>query len=355
MRLWPRSIAAQTTIVLIVGTLLVLTMGAAITVALLVSGSDLSDNTLLKITTMEGWRFGTLLGEIGPPLIVVAIGLTVLALSVAWRVSRPLRRFAAAVERLGTDIQTPLLTETGPTEIQTAARAFNITQQRIRRLLDDRNQMLAAIAHDLRTPIMRLALRAELLDDDMLRTKISSDLAEMEAMINAAIAFARAETVDEPRAMFDLANLIQAIGDELNETGQRVRVTAPAAVPYEGRQWALKRALRNLVENAAKYGGYADVALQVGPAAISVTIEDGGPGIPEAEMEQVFRPFYRVERSRNRETGGTGLGLTVARTIVRSHGGDITLANRSQGGLQQTVTLPRPENIADNSTIEPSK
>jgi len=300
----------------------------------------LADGTLLQASMDEGWGIGTLASGIGPPLLVVGAGLVALALWTAWRVTRPLAQFVRAASRLGADVRTPLLPESGPTEVRRAAGAFNATQRRIRRLLDDRLQMIAAIAHDLRTPIMRLRLRAESLEDDDMRTRVEADLTEMETMISGTLEFARAGSATEPVAMIDLADTVRTIGSELAELGQKIRVRVPETVPYEGSPSGLKRALRNLAENAVEYGGETEVQLRQEVAGVTVTITDCGPGISEADLAKVFDAFYRVDPSRSRTTGGTGLGLTVARTIVRRHGGDITLTNAATGGLRQTVWLP---------------
>jgi len=301
----------------------------------------LADGTRLDIVTKGGWLPMQAIGQIVPALLAVGIGLTALAVWLGRRVTRPLGVFATAASRLGTDVTAPALTERGPSEIRAAARAFNQMQQRVRRLIEDRVQMLAAVAHDLRTPITRLHLRAEFIEDPEQRAKMLKDLGEMEAMITAALAFAREEMVVEQRAPVDLRPLLDDIAAELTEAGHEVGVSGEEHAELDGRSATLRRALRNLVENAVKYGHRADLRLSATRNELVLTIQDDGPGIPESELENVFRPFYRVEPSRSRETGGTGLGLTVARSIVRAHGGDITLANRAGGGLVQTVSLPR--------------
>jgi signal transduction histidine kinase len=303
----------------------------------------LADGTRLDIVTKGGWFPMQAIGQIVPVLLVVGIGLTALAVWLGRRVTRPLGVFATAASRLGTDVTAPALPERGPSELRAAAHAFNQMQQRVRRLIEDRVQMLAAVAHDLRTPITRLHLRAEFVGDAEQRAKMLKDLEEMDAMITAALAFAREEMLLEQRAPLDLRPLLADIAAELTEAGHEVRVSGEQHAEIDGRRAALKRALRNLVENAVKYGHRAELRLTATPKQLAITIEDDGPGIAESELENVFRPFYRVEPSRSRETGGTGLGLTVARSVVRGHGGDITLANRAEGGLLQTVVLPRSE------------
>jgi signal transduction histidine kinase len=275
-------------------------------------------------------------------LLILATTLIALAISV-WavrRASAPLSVFTSAADRLGLDMNAPPLTERGPREVRQAAHAFNDMQRRLQRFVRDRIQMLAAISHDLRTPITRLKLRAELIEDEEQQRKMLADLDEMEAMIAATLAFARDEFAQEPRAALDLAALLQTICDEAADAGVAASYDGPSRFAFNGRPTALKRAFTNLVENAVKYGGGARVALTAVGASVTVTVDDGGPGIAEAELDRVFDPFYRIESSRSRETGGVGLGLAVVRSVVRGHGGDITLANRPEGGLGATVVLP---------------
>lgn len=258
------------------------------------------------------------------------------------RMTRPITQLAAAAEALGRNVNAPPLPETGPTETAQAAHAFNTMASRIRRFVDDRTQMLAAIGHDLRTPITRLRLRAEFLDDDEQRRKMLRDLAEMEAMIDATLAFARDDAAREPQVAFDLAALCQTVLDEASDAAPEAEIAydGPDRLPATGRPAALKRALANLVGNALAYGGAARVALEADAAQLRVRVEDDGPGIPPDQLEAVFQPFRRLEGSRNRETGGTGLGLTIARNILRAHGGDVVLANRPGGGLAAVAMLP---------------
>ena len=260
------------------------------------------------------------------------------------RMIRPVAALAAAADALGRNVNAPPLPEDGPTETATAAHAFNTMASRIRRFVDDRTQMLAAIGHDLRTPITRLRLRAEFMEDDDQRRKMLNDLSEMEAMINATLAFARDDAATEPSVAFDLAALCQTVMDEAVDAApdraELIAYDGPERLRAHGRPAALKRALANLVGNALSYGGDARLRLAHEIQGARISIEDNGLGIPEAELEQAFQPFRRLEGSRNRETGGTGLGLTIARNILRAHGGDVVLRNRHEGGLEALVTLP---------------
>lgn len=275
-------------------------------------------------------------------MTLTAAGLTLWAVR---RLTAPVRVLAEAAEALGRDVNAPPLPENGPTETAVAAVAFNTMAARIRRFVKDRTEMLTAIGHDLRTPITRLKLRAEFIDDEELRTKILGDLDELETMVSATLAFGRDSQVSEPVSSVDLVELLRTILDETSdahpEAADRLTYQGPSHQTVRVRPVALKRALANLVSNAESYGGAARVTM-VAPAegTVAVTIEDDGPGIPVEEMDRVFEPFHRLEQSRNRETGGVGLGLPIARNMLRAHGGDVVLKNRPEGGLRAIVTLP---------------
>jgi signal transduction histidine kinase len=269
--------------------------------------------------------------------VLLVLGLSYYAFR---RVTRPLEGLTRAAESLGRSGRTETLQETGASEVRRAARAFNEMQGRIRRLLEDRMQMVAAISHDLRTPITRLKLRAEFVDDPEQREKMLRDLDEMETMIKETLALAREDANPEPRAKVDL---VQLLGDSLEGMPQVTLEIAPSVkgAVIEAQPIALKRAVVNLIENAVVYGKRAKVRLCETPKEFAILIEDEGPGIPEAELDRVFRPFYRLEASRNRDSGGAGLGLAIARSVVRAHGGDIVLKNRLEGGLQAAISLPK--------------
>ena len=261
------------------------------------------------------------------------------------RLTEPVRVLAAAAEALGRDVNAAPLPEDGPTETAIAAVAFNTMAARIRRFVSDRTEMLTAVGHDLRTPITRLKLRAEFIDDDELRTKILGDLDELETMVSATLAFGRDLQSSEPVSSVDLVELLRTILDETGDANpdvaEKLTYRGPPHQTVRARPVALKRALGNLVSNAVNYGGDACVTM-VPPrdGTVLITVEDSGPGIPSGEIDRVFEPFRRLEQSRNRETGGVGLGLPIARNMLRAHGGDVVLANRPQGGLRATVTLP---------------
>lgn len=272
-------------------------------------------------------------------LLVAVIALTLLA--ARW-VTRPLKTLATAAERLGEDIDRPPLDESGPLEVSRAARAFNGMQQRLAKFIRDRTRIFAAMSHDLKTPITRLRLRAELLDDPVLREKIEQDLLEMEQMVKATLDFMRGLEQSEPVQPLDVMALLDTLQEQSGVLHGQVTIEGSAA-PYRGRLQALKRCLGNLVENAVKYGQRARVLVEDGPGTLVIRVRDDGPGIPDGQLELAFEPFYRLEASRSRSTGGTGLGLTIARSIARAHGGDVTLRNLPTGGLEATVTLPRQE------------
>lgn len=272
---------------------------------------------------------------------LMALTVVVFSLWAVRRLTRPLRTFADAAERLGRDVRSTPLAEDGPEEIHQAARAFNDMQERIRRLVENRTRMLAAISHDLRTPITQLRLRAEFIDDAEEQAKTLATLSEMEAMISSTLSFAREDAREEAPRVVDLAALIATICDDLADTGMPVACEPGPKIPYQCRPQALKRAVTNLLENAVKYGGGAQVAIAESDREIRIVIEDDGPGIPLEELSNVFTPFYRVEKSRSLETGGVGLGLSVARTIVHAQGGEIRLENRHRGGLCATVEMPK--------------
>jgi len=267
---------------------------------------------------------------------VVALSL----LAVRW-VTGPLAALAGAAERLGEDIHRPPLPETGPLEARRAARAFNTMQQRLQRFINDRTRILTAMSHDLKTPITRLRLRTELLDDGALRDKFSRDLGDMESMVAQTLDFMRDASAAEPVQKVDLMALLESLQRDYQDTGSAVEVEGRIAQPFSGRPLALRRCLTNLVDNAIRYGGRATLRAEEAPQRITIRVLDEGPGMSAQEFERAFEPFFRGEASRSRETGGTGLGLGIARNIARAHGGDLELRNRPQRGLEAILSLPQ--------------
>ncbi|HHG90748.1 MAG TPA: HAMP domain-containing protein [Devosia sp.] len=293
--------------------------------------------------------------RLGLSMAVMLIAVVLISFFIVGRMVAPLRQLSRAAEKLGTDVQAPAIPETGPEEVQRTARAFNVMQRRIRRFVEDRTQMLGAIAHDLGTPITRLRLRAEFIEDAELRAKMLRDLDDMQQMVASTLSFIREEATSEPQATVDIGSLLRRVCDDMNDAGELVELRElPRWVLLDCRPTALRRALGNLIGNALKYGGAAEVSLSVEPEKLLILIDDNGPGIPEDRQEDVFQPFYRLEDSRNRETGGTGLGLAVARTIIRAHGGDIKLSNRSAGGLRARISLPRSKQSNEHEDPHPA-
>jgi signal transduction histidine kinase len=270
-------------------------------------------------------------------LLLAAIAVSLIA--VRW-VTRPLKLLAGAAEDLGCDIRRPPLAEKGPTEVRRAAQAFNTMQARLRRYLDERVRILTAVSHDLKTPITRMRLRTELLADEALRGRFEKDLAEMEAMVGATLEFMRGGG-DEPVQAIDVDALLESVQGDAQEAGHVLGIDGHAAAPYAGRMQSLKRCVANLVDNALRYGERAAIVVEDAADRLTLRVLNSGPGIPEDELEKVFEPFYRLESSRSRGTGGTGLGLGIARNIAREHGGDLVLHNRLEGGVEAVLTLAR--------------
>jgi len=285
---------------------------------------------------VTNWPYRVLL--ILAVLLVAVIGATLIAVRLA---TRPLATLADAAERLGMNINHAPLAEEGPVEVVRAARAFNLMQSRLVRFINDRTRILAAMSHDLKTPITRLRLRAELLDDAQLKGRFVKDLEEMESMVGATLDFMRGLGSEEARKPLDVMALLESLQEDMRETGGEVSVQGAVQGPWMAKPQALKRCLANLIENAVKYGGVALITVTETATELEIRIRDRGPGIPPAELEKVFEPFYRLEESRNRETGGTGLGLTIARAIAESHSGRLILRNADGGGLEACLTLPR--------------
>jgi signal transduction histidine kinase len=214
-------------------------------------------------------------------------------------------------------------------------------QERVRSYLVERGRLLTAISHDLKTPITRLRLRAEMLADAEIRGKMLRDLDEMQTMVGSTLDFFRTTGKEAQRQPVDVGALIESVCEDRRESGQALTVRGAANAPYRADPQALRRCLENLIENAVRYGGGAQIEVIDSAERLRIAIGDRGPGIPEAELERVFEPFYRLDASRNMDSGGTGLGLSIARNIARWHGGDVTLRNASGGGLVAELALPR--------------
>lgn len=311
----------------------------------IIAGIQLTDGTPLSV------RLPSALLPGGPPpappgrvlaaFIALVSGVSLLSWFAVRIATRPLSRMAAAAHALGVDPNRPPMDTHGPAEVAQAAIAFNQMQHRIQEHVAERTRILAAISHDLQTPITRMRLRAELLDDETLRGRFQSDLDAMQALVKEGLDYARSlDSAATPQAI-DLEGLATALCEDAADMGWSVALTGHATTPCHGQLTALRRALWNLVENGIKFGDRVEVELAETAAGHEVRIRDHGPGLPDDELEKVFEPFYRTEASRNRETGGTGLGLAIARNLIRAQGGEVRLHNRPQGGLEAEVTLPR--------------
>lgn len=274
-------------------------------------------------------------------LLILLIVVLVLSLVAVRLTTRPLLALAEAAEDLGKNINRPPLAEQGSMEVRRAAQAFNTMQNRLVSYIQDRTRILAAMSHDLKTPITRLRLRAELLDDSELKTKFDKDLREMESMVTSTLDFMRGVDSQEPMQPMDIMALLESIQADGKEMGQEIHIQGTITRPYLGAPNALKRCLSNLIDNAVKYGMRADITLSDSEKRMEIRIRDHGPGIPEIQLERVFEPFIRLEESRSRDTGGTGLGLSIARSIAQAHGGELLLRNAADGGLEAVVSLPR--------------
>ncbi len=271
---------------------------------------------------------------------VFMISIAVLAYLVARMSTRPFKQLAQAAQDLGQDINRPPLDLTGASEIRQASAAFNAMQARIRQYIFQRTQMLAAITHDLQTPLTRMRLRLEKVSDGELQERLIGDLSAMQEMVREGLVLARSMDTTEAMQMLDLDSLLEAVCADASDAGQAVTLEGKASMAVLGRPLDLRRCLGNLIDNAVKYGRDAHVCVDRVNGTTRVRIRDSGPGIPRSELGRVFDPFYRVETSRSRESGGTGLGLTIARNITEQHGGSITLTNHPEGGLEVTLMLP---------------
>ncbi len=285
-----------------------------------------------RVPTGHGTLLSTTLMALGA--IVVS------ALLVRW-LTRPLTGFAEASKEVYKSKTAVLVPEDGPLEVRALAVAFNDMQRRIGRLIDDRTHALAAVSHDLKTPITRLRFRIEDIADPETRASIEADLDEMERMLDQTLAFLRGDRADEEIKSIDVVAVLETIVDDASDRGHSVTLQGADNVRVPGRRLALKRAFGNLIDNAIKYGHQAQVIVEDRPEAVLVSIRDQGPGIAPEDVDRALAPFVRLETSRNQQTGGFGLGLTIAQAIVEGHGGTLTIANHVEGGLVVSVRLPK--------------
>jgi signal transduction histidine kinase len=273
-------------------------------------------------------------------LTFVALSSAIVCTIATRRFVRPIQQLAAAVRRFGVNPQAPALAESGPQEFREVIRAFNTMQAQIQKFVAYRTMMLAAISHDLRTPLTRVRLRGEFIDDETQQARLFRDVEEMQTMVDGALAFFRGDADEEATTTFDLAGVLHTIANDYADQGIAISYVGPGHAVYSGRPFGLKRAFTNLIDNAVKYGTPPEVELRCRERSVAVAVRDQGPGIPPDALARVFAPFFRVDRSRNRATGGVGLGLTAAQAIISGHGGEITLRNQPTGGLEALVTLP---------------
>lgn len=298
-------------------------------------GAQLPDGRWLVMRQGRNWAeigwIARAAGVIGGTLLVLSL----LALLFARRLTRPIRSFADAVQAVGVDPQSEPVREEGPRELRGAARAVNSMQARLRALIADRTKTLAAVAHDMRTPLMRLRLAAENAPPEQ-RERMAREIAEVEALVASFIAFARDDPAEEARVRLDLSALLQSIADDYSEAGRNVTFECGERFVITGQSLGLKRLFANLVENALKYGESARIKARREDGTVVIDVEDDGPGVPPEQREKVFEPFVRLSDDGAR---GAGLGLAAARSIARAHGGDIAILDRNDGALLR-VTLP---------------
>lgn len=326
--------------------------GAARRASCEVLGVTLRDGSLLRMT-MFAPRNPPLL----PPhtdflsylaLFLVSIG--ILAYIVTRMTMRPLKQLAQAATELGHDLNRSPLALTGASEIRQASAAFNAMQERIRQHIAQRTEILAAITHDLQTPLTRLRLRLEKVQDSQLRERLVDDLAAMQALVREGLDLARSMDTAEPMQALDLDSLLDTVCADACDAGQDVTLSGHSQLSIMAHPQGLRRCLTNLIDNAVKYGQFARLTVQRGQDGAIIRIRDGGHGLAPDQLERVFEPFYRIESSRSRDTGGTGLGLSIARNIAIQHGGSLSLSNHPEGGLEVQLTLPRQAGALRKST-----
>jgi signal transduction histidine kinase len=293
----------------------------------------------MRCPTRRDWA------SVPPAQIAIALGFVVLSILAAsvlatYFLSKPIRQFAEELRRISGDPRAGPVREAGPSELRAAIAAFNALQAQLRKFVEDRTMMLAAMSHDLRTPLTKIRLRGEFIEDEDQRARLFRDVDDLQAMADSALSFFRDDYKDEEATVFDFAGLLRTIADDYGDQGMPVFYAGPDRFAFSGRPFSLRRACMNLVDNALKYGNRAELELNCSTQQITVKVRDQGHGIPHHALEQVFAPFFRLEQSRNRTTGGMGLGLTSARAVIRAYGGDIALCNRRGGGLEVSVTLP---------------
>jgi signal transduction histidine kinase len=331
MRLMPSSLFGRLTLILVAGLL---------AAQLATLWLHLAERT--SMLQHGHFQAGDLPGHFGTHLLLTLVAVIAVSLVAVRLVTRPFQGLADAADALGRDLESPPLVEAGPTEMRRAAAAFNRMQEGLKRLIAERSRALEAVSHDLRTPLTRLRLRAELVDDESLRAQINTDIDDMQAMVESTLDYLRGMRENETPQSIDMNALLASLVADEQALGRPVTLTGMAVTPYVGRLSGLKRALSNLIDNGVKYGQSAHIAIEDGDTALRIVVEDRGIGIPEADLARVVEPYVRLETSRSRETGGVGLGLAIARNVAVLHSGELVLENRPAGGLRATLWLPRP-------------
>ena len=286
-------------------------------------------------------------------LLILTITTVIVSAIAARQLGRPVKRLAEAVGRFGHDQRAPAITEAGPEELRQLIRVFNAMQAQIQRFVAHRTMMLAAISHDLRTPLTRMRLRGEFIADEVEQARLFRDVDEMQTMVDGALAFFRDDAVEEAVTTFDLPGVLRTIANDYADQGIDITYAGLSRAIYRGRPFALKRAFANLIDNAIKYATPPRIELCDDERGYLIRVSDRGPGIPEDALDRVFTPYFRLDKSRNRTTGGVGLGLSVAQSIIRGHGGEITLENRRGGGLEARIILPMAVHSGQDSPAEP--
>lgn len=300
----------------------------------------LADDSWLVFTALNrSWGL-PLVYRVMIRLTFLGVSIVIVSIIAARQVLKPVKQLAEAVRRFDLNAQSAPIAESGPHEIRNVIRVFNAMQAQIQKFVTHRTIMLAAISHDLRTPLTRIRLRGEYIEDAKQQARLFRDVDEMQTMIDGALAFFRDDAIAEETTTFDVPRLLLTITDDYSDQGVEITYRGPTRALYFGRPFALKRAFTNIIDNAIKYATPPQIELLAGDGALLILILDLGPGIPIHAIADVFRPYYRLEKSRNRSTGGVGLGLTATEAIVNAHGGEVTLRNRPERGLEVRISLP---------------
>ena len=311
------------------------------TMSMRVFDVQLRDGQWIRISVNPEVETPALPGDLIAQLLLTLLIVIAVVMLAVRQATKPLQQLAQAADKLGRDLDAAPLAEGGPAETRQAAQAFNRMQARIKHLIDERARALAAVSHDLRTPLTRLRLRAELVDNEQLREQMAADLDSMAAMLDATLDYLRGLQDSEAARPIDINALLQSLTDDAEVLGKSISVKGVAQAPFTGRLSALRRALQNLIDNAIKYGHSAQMRVEDDATSLRIVVEDAGPGVAATELERVTEPYYRPDSSRNHETGGVGLGLSIVKDIALIHGGELLLSNRPQGGLCATLVLPR--------------